>query len=261
MNQPTINVITVPAFADNYLWLFHCEGDKRAFIVDPGDATPVLTALETHQLQLEGILITHHHPDHTGGIDNLLAHKKVPVYGPGGGSVPQVDHPLIEGDTVALSNGLQFQVLAVPGHTLDHIAYFCANEKTLFCGDTLFAGGCGRLFEGTPAQMYQSLTKLAQLPGETLVYCAHEYTMANLAFAQAVEADNAELGSRVKREGERRQQGEATVPSTIAIELATNPFLRSHEISVVKAAEHHSGQQLAEPSAVLGAIRAWKDQF
>jgi len=210
---------------------------------------------------LAGIVITHHHPDHTGGINTLLEYNRVPVYGPSGGSVPQVTHPLNNGDSLSLENGLQFQVLAVPGHTLDHIAYYSANAQTLFCGDTLFAGGCGRLFEGTATQMYHSLQSLAQLPGDTRVYCAHEYTLANLKFAQAVERDNPALLRRVKQDTATRQRNQPTVPTTIALELATNPFLRSHVPEVRAAAEQFSGKSLSDPAEVLGAVRAWKDQF
>lgn len=259
-----INVITVPAFHDNYLWLFHLAGRDQAFVVDPGDAAPVEQALQSHQLQLAGILITHHHPDHTGGINALLKRRNIPVYGPAGGSVPQVDHPLREGDTLQLTPELSFQVLAVPGHTLDHIAYFADpgfDDPLLFCGDTLFAGGCGRLFEGTAAQMYESLNKLAQLPGNTRVYCAHEYTLSNLAFAKAVEENNTELLARIEQARATRDQGLPTVPSRISLEMATNPFMRSHIESVKSAAERHSDRPLSGPEEVLGVIRRWKDQF
>ena len=264
VTNTAINVITVPAFHDNYLWLFHIAGQSSAYIVDPGDAVPVLQALRDHQLQLEGILITHHHPDHTGGIDALLKHHKVPVYGPAGGSVAQVSHPLKEGDRVNITPELTFEVLAVPGHTLDHIAYFADpgfDAPLLFCGDTLFAGGCGRLFEGSAAQMYESLNKFARLPGATRVYCAHEYTLSNLAFAKAVESDNTELLARIEQAQATRDQGLPTVPTTIDLEKATNPFMRSQIASVKLAAERHSGQPLPGPAEVLGAIRRWKDQF
>lgn len=261
MNSNSINVIAVPAFSDNYLWLFHRSNEQQAYVVDPGDAKPVLAALEKHQLELAGILITHHHMDHTGGIDRLLSHRAVPVYGPGGGSVPQVNHPVGDGDSLELPNGMTFSVFAVPGHTLDHIAYYCGTENVLFCGDTLFAGGCGRLFEGTAAQMYQSLRKLAALPGNTRVYCAHEYTLANLTFAKAVEGGNQDLLRRLEQDRAQRQRDLPTVPSTIALENATNPFLRSHITAVKTAAEHYAGENLPKPEDVLAAVRRWKDNF
>lgn len=256
-----MKVITIPAFSDNYLWLFHADNSDQAFVVDPGDAKPVIAALDQHGLTLAGILITHHHPDHTAGIDALLALNPVPVYGPGGGSVPQVDHPVSAGQAVHLAEGIAFEVLEVPGHTLDHVAYFSAASEALFCGDTLFAGGCGRLFEGTSSQMHQSLQQLASLPANTQVYCAHEYTLANLAFAQAVEPDNSTLTERVTKETQTREKGQPTIPTSIGIELATNPFLRCGEASVKTAAENHSGQNLNSDAEVLAAVRAWKDSF
>jgi len=264
VSHSPIEVIRVPAFHDNYLWLFHRQGERLAYVVDPGDAQPIETALRQHNLELGGILITHHHPDHTGGIDPLLRGRDIPVYGPGGGSVPQVDQPLSDGDAVILEGGFSFQIFAVPGHTLDHIAYYASSTggaPILFCGDTLFAGGCGRLFEGSPEQMYHSLAKLAGLPDDTLVYCAHEYTLANLTFAKAVENQNEELLQRFDQVQAQRSLDQATVPSTIALEKATNPFMRSEVASVRRAAEQHSGENLSTPEQVLGAVRAWKDSF
>lgn len=259
-----LNIITVPAFCDNYLWLFHYHNDKRAYVVDPGDAKPIQAELKHHGLTLAGILITHHHPDHTGGIDDLLTQYPVPVYGPAGGSVPQVTKPMRDGDALQLENGLTFSVLAVPGHTLDHLAYFTApanDEPLVFCGDTLFAGGCGRLFEGSAQQMHTSLQKLAQLPGNTRVYCAHEYTLSNLAFAQAVEPENSALQTRIARETERRQHNIPTIPSSIAVELDTNPFMRSHTSPVKHSAETRAQATLGEAHEVLAVIRKWKDSF
>lgn len=263
MTRTSINVIALPAFRDNYLWLFHRPGDTAAYVVDPGDARPVEAGLAEHGLSLAGILVTHHHPDHIGGVDDLLGKRQVPVYGPAGNSVPQVTQPLADGDTISLDNGLGFSVLTVPGHTLDHIAYYCeqTDPPTLFCGDTLFAGGCGRLFEGTPEQMYHSLGKLSRLPDPTRVYCAHEYTMANLAFAKAVEGNNPSLLERIENEQAKRDRQQATVPSTIVLEKSTNPFLRCNEPSVKSAAEMHSNRSLGSPQAVLAAVREWKDNF
>ncbi len=258
-----LQVYPVAAFHDNYLWLFHRDGERRAYIVDPGDAAPVERALAARDLELAGILITHHHPDHTGGIDRLLDLYPVPVYGPDSDGIPQITHRLRQDDQLSLGERLQFRVIEVPGHTLDHIAYFHAGPEAplLFCGDTLFAGGCGRLFEGSAAQMFGSLGKLARLPGDTRVYCAHEYTLANLEFALAVEPENTQLQRRLLAEQAKRRDNRPTVPSTIALELATNPFLRSHEPAVIAAAAAHAGSALHEPAQVLGAVRAWKDSF
>lgn len=263
MTNASINVIPVPAFQDNYLWLFHRSGDTRSYVVDPGAAEPVEKALAEHGLDLSGILVTHHHLDHTGGIDDLLKRWKVPVYGPAAGSVPQVTQPVREGDKVLLDNGLEFQVLEVPGHTLDHLAYFCDadSQPLLFCGDTLFAGGCGRLFEGSAEQMQKSLTKLRELPDNTLVYCAHEYTLSNLDFAAAVDAENSQLQDRINVERKKREQNQPTVPSTIGLEKSTNPFLRWDNPAIIAAAQSHTGSTLNTGHDVLAAIRAWKDNF
>ena len=258
-----LQIHPIPAFHDNYLWLFHRQDDRRAFVVDPGDAAPVLEALAARDLSLAGILITHHHPDHTGGIEALLAQAAVPVYGPHSPAIAGISHPLRQGEQVTLPGQISFQVLEVPGHTLDHIAYFGGDQRppVLFSGDTLFAGGCGRLFEGSATQMTTSLDKLAALPGDTRVYCAHEYTLANLQFALAVEPDNPALQQRLQAEQDKRRQQRPTVPSTVALELATNPFLRSREPAVIAAAQARSGQPLSRPDQVLAAIRTWKDSF
>ncbi|MGH8808082.1 MAG: hydroxyacylglutathione hydrolase [Noviherbaspirillum sp.] len=255
-----LSVLTVPAFQDNYLWLVH-DG-KRAAVVDPGDAAPILAALEEHRLSLSAILLTHHHADHVGGVPALLQRFDVPVYGPRREAIPQITHSLGEGDTVTLPElGLKLSVLDVPGHTRGHIAYFALEQLWLFCGDTLFAGGCGRLFEGTPEQMVASLGKLAALPDATKVYCAHEYTLSNLRFAQEVEPDNADLQLRVQNEQAKRDRGLPTVPSTIGVEKSTNPFLRYREPRIADrliAAGHLSAK---EPIAVFAALRQWKNSF
>jgi hydroxyacylglutathione hydrolase len=258
-----IQIKPIPAFNDNYIWCLFDDQSKQAVIVDPGDATPVIEALQASQLELVAILITHHHFDHTGGIDGLLEHYSVPVYGPDSDKIPQISVPLTERDSFSVL-GLQFEVLTIPGHTLDHIALYCAESATgplVFCGDTLFAGGCGRLFEGDPAMMLQSLNKLAALPATTQVFCAHEYTMANLKFAATVEPNNQQLQQRLLDDGARRQQQQPTIPSTIATELQTNPFLRCSEAAVISSAAGHSGQNPREPVEVFGLIRAWKDNF
>jgi hydroxyacylglutathione hydrolase len=261
MPEPAMFAIhPIPAFTDNYLWCLH-DG-RRAWVVDPGDAAPVTAWLRANDLELEGILITHHHPDHIGGVAELTAeYGPTLICGPDNPRIPALTRTVGAGDAVELL-GHRFEVLAVPGHTLDHIAYFCrgAQPPLLFCGDTLFAGGCGRLFEGTPEQMYDSLQRLAALPAETAVYCTHEYTQANLRFARAVEPENDVLARRAEAVDAARARGEVTLPSTVGQELATNPFLRSEVPAVAAAARQH------EPAArsvveVFAAIRRWKDVF
>ncbi len=253
------NVEGIPAFEDNYLWVL--RHGSHAVVVDPGDADPVLEYLSNESLTLSGILLTHHHPDHVGGVATLLAFTPhVPVYGPKDDRMGMVTQPVKEGDLVTLPNlSLPLRVLEVPGHTASHVAY--AGDGLLFCGDTLFACGCGRLFEGTPAQMLASLDKLACLPQNTRVYCAHEYTLSNIAFALAVEPDNPALTMRATEVRARRQQGLPTVPSLLSLELATNPFLRCHEPGVVQSVSTRSAQSLPDRTAVFAALREWKNHF
>lgn len=261
-----IEVTAIPAFVDNYFWLI--TDGHRAAIVDPGDAAPVRAALQQRGLQLDAILITHHHGDHIGGVTALLTDRKVPVFGPRAelAQIPFIDHPLDDGDRIEVPGiGLQCEVMAVPGHTLGHIAYFAAasarNSNLLFCGDTLFVAGCGRLFEGTPAQMHASLGRLAALPDDSKVFCAHEYTLSNLAFARAVEPDSAPLAAEFERVTVLRARNEASVPSTIGHERHFNPFLRVQEAAVRASATTQSGGELSEGSAVFAALRRWKDGF
>lgn len=257
-----LEIHNVPAFDDNYLWLIHHQGSQNAYVIDPGDAVPVEAALASHGLILKGILVTHHHADHTGGIGALTKNRDIPVYGPDSEKISHITDPLKDGETLSLEGGLiEFTVLAVPGHTLDHIAYYNQSDEALFCGDTLFAGGCGRMFEGHAEQMHQSLQKLAQLPGSTRVFCAHEYTAANLKFAQAVEPDNQDLQNRITATRQLRSSDRPTVPSLMQQELGTNPFLRVTCPSVIQAAEHYNKAQLREPYQVFGALRGWKDNF
>lgn len=251
------DVIPIPAFKDNYIWLL-CKG-AAAVVVDPGDAQPVLDRLERDRLSLTAILITHHHADHQGGVAALLAHYPVEVFGPAAESITGITKSLRDGDTIRIAScDIEFQVIAVPGHTLGHIAYY--GSGCLFCGDTLFGGGCGRLFEGTAEQMANSLARLASLPDATQVYCAHEYTQANLRFALAVEPGNRRLSSRVHDVGVARAKGWPTVPSTIALERASNPFLRCREPEVAASARLRAPAARDEV-AVFAALRKWKDSF
>ncbi len=266
MGRTMLEFYPVPAFEDNYLWLITRAGNDGAFIVDPGDAAPVIAELARRSLSLAGILLTHHHFDHTGGIDALLSRWPVPVAGPDNPVIGQLSQVLAEGDRVSVL-GAEFEVLAVPGHTLDHIALFYPGDgggeaPALLCGDTLFAGGCGRLFEGTAAQMWASLCKLAQLPAATRVYCAHEYTLANLRFARAAEPDNSDLERRWDAADASRRQGQPTLPSTIALERATNPFLRCMEITTGSAMPAELGAgPFDTPEQAFAALREWKDRF
>ncbi len=255
-------IIPIPAFADNYVWLLR-EG-CAAVVVDPGDAAPVQAYLDREGLDLAAIVATHHHGDHVGGIEALVARWPVPVYGPARETIPARTRALREGDGVVLDAfELELFVLDVPGHTAGHIAYTgrVADAPVLFCGDTLFAAGCGRIFEGTPAMMWTSLAKLAALDPATRVFCAHEYTLANLRFAAAVEPANAALARRQARDAALRKRGRPTVPSTIADELATNPFLRAGEPAVRAAAEAHAGRPLDGDVAVFAELRAWKNGY
>ncbi|OJU91081.1 MAG: hydroxyacylglutathione hydrolase [Burkholderiales bacterium 66-5] len=257
-----MKLLPLPAFSDNYLWLVHDGRD--ALVVDPGDAAPVREALERAQLTLRSILVTHHHPDHVGGVAELVRATGATVWGPALEKMPVPVTPLRGGDTVQ-ALGLAFEVIDVPGHTAGHIAFYCAamdGAPLLFCGDTLFSGGCGRLFEGTPAQMHASLARLAALPGSTRVCCAHEYTLSNLAFARAVEPDNAALARYLDACRQLRAAGQPTLPSSIATEQAINPFLRTDQAAVARAAQtHDAGTVASDPVSVLASLRQWKNTF
>ena len=256
-------VLAVPAFRDNYIWLLSGTEDhgngRPAAIVDPGDARPVMQALDEYDLTPIAILITHHHSDHVGGVRELRSRFQIPVYGPMQETIPEITHPLREGDRVELPGLPAFDVLEVPGHTAGHIAY--AGKQSLLCGDTLFAGGCGRLFEGTAAQLYSSLQKLALLADDTWIYCAHEYTLSNLNFALAVEPDNPVLQRRIQQTREMRQVHKATIPSQLGMEKNTNPFLRCHVPTVVSAAEGHAGHPLSPGTETFAVLRRWKDHW
>lgn len=256
--MPEVSVTALPAFNDNYIWLVSTGGTACA-VVDPGDAGPVLRELRRQALELESILLTHHHADHIGGVAQLVAETGAQVIGPADERITARDRTVREGDRVRLDGmGLEFEVIEVPGHTLSHIAYH--GHGCLFCGDTLFSVGCGRLFEGTAEQMQQSLDKLAALPPATRVYCAHEYTLSNCDFALAVEPGNAELQRRASMVEAARAAGRITLPSRLEEELKVNPFLRTRQPPVVEAARKRAPG--AEPGAsTLAEIRAWKDSF
>ena len=253
-----MQILPIPAFKDNYIWAL--SDGRRAVVVDPGDAQPVLDYLARERIELVAVLATHHHPDHVGGVAELRRGRDIPVYGPKNEPIATLTHPIAGGDRVAIpALGVAFEVIDVPGHTRAHIAYY--GSKLLFCGDTLFACGCGRVFEGTPAQLHASLAKLAALPDDTLVYCGHEYTLANIRFARAVEPGNAALAERERTDGRTREQNLPTVPSTIGREKATNPFLRCGEPEVVQSAARHGGAAVTDPVKVFAAIRDWKNRF
>jgi hydroxyacylglutathione hydrolase len=263
-----LDIVPISAFTDNYIWTLIApsrSGAARAcVVVDPGDAAPVKHYLEQHQLTLAAILITHHHADHTGGIAALVAEARVPVYGPAAETIAGVTHPLREGDTVMLPSlrdtaSAVLRVIEIPGHTRGHIAYIGADF--VLCGDTMFAAGCGRLFEGTPAQMLASLQRLAALPSATRVFCTHEYTLANLRFALAADPDNAALIERSFEDQAMRELGKPTIPTTIGKERATNPFLRCDTPALRAHAERFAGKSLSGVVDVFATVRAHKDVF
>jgi hydroxyacylglutathione hydrolase len=259
--SPHLSVRPVRAFTDNYIWLISApRAPSRVVAVDPGDAAPVIDELQRSGASLAAILLTHHHPDHVGGVPELRRHWDVPVIGPDDSRIAQRTLTARDGEPCELPDlGLSFEILAVPGHTLSHIAF--SGHGALFCGDTLFSAGCGRMFEGTPTQMNASLTKLGNLPPDTRVFCGHEYTAANLRFALTVDPANGaalEYQAHVER---LLAESRPSLPSTMGLEMQVNPFLRCDDRAVVKAAELHAGKSLKETAAVFGVLRAWKDQF
>ena len=254
-----IQISALRAFTDNYIWLLQDPSTQRCAVVDPGDAAPVLAWLKQNPgWRLSDILITHHHHDHVGGVEQLKGVTDAKVCGPAGEKIPARDVALNDNDRITVL-GWDFDIYTVPGHTLGHIAFY--HQGVLFCGDTLFAAGCGRLFEGTPEQMYASLERLAALPADTLVYCTHEYTQSNLTFAQAVEPDNADIAERMESVRQLRARGEITLPSNLALERLTNPFLRTSETSVKQKADERNGRDNRSGAEVFASLRAWKDKF
>lgn len=253
-----IEVIPIPALRDNYIWCITHTENHQCLIVDPGEARPVHDIIKKRQLSPQAILVTHHHPDHCAGIPDLVNTYKLDIYASDKSKIPQCNHPLQdEAQFDFESLGLSFKVYHIPGHTLEHIAFHTGDM--IFTGDTLFTGGCGKLFEGTAEQMYHSLQKLKALPPETLVYCGHEYTEKNLHFAKQVEPENEDLLARIQQVHTLRQKNEPTVPATIATELKTNPFLRIEKPRVREAVEKHFNKQLPESVEILAALREWKD--
>ena len=260
-SRTMMHLLPIPAFTDNYIWVLHDA--KRALVVDPGEAEGVSQWLAQHELQLDTILITHHHADHTGGVAALRQATGARVIGPTLEAMPEPLQRVDDGDVVTVL-GLPFQVMKVPGHTAGHVAFFCPDMEgapLLFCGDTLFSGGCGRLFEGTPAQMLDSLNRLSALPDATRVCCTHEYTLSNLKFAQAVEPHNAELAAYVARCQQLRAQNFPTLPSSIGVEKQINPFLRSREATVRQAVATHDPLASTDDVSVFATLRAWKNVF
>lgn len=253
-----MEVLPLRAFADNYIWALRENG--RVTVVDPGEAGPVLRYLESSGDTLAAILLTHHHDDHIGGAAELLRHRQVPVFGPAVDAIPFVTHPLRGGEDIELPwPDSTFRVLSLPGHTLGHLIYY--RPGMAFCGDVLFNLGCGRIFESTMAAMWRSLETLSTLPADTRVYCAHEYTYLNLPFALAVEPGNPALQARAAQLRPMIAAGQATVPTTLAEELATNPFLRCREAEVAASASRHAGHALQQPDEVFAALREWRNTF
>tara|TARA_B100000029_G_scaffold51191_1_gene46564 strand:- start:109 stop:879 length:771 start_codon:yes stop_codon:yes gene_type:complete len=255
-----IEIIPVTALKDNYIWLLENKINQSTVIVDPSEHEPVLKIIKTKGLNPVAILITHHHWDHVGGISGLVNEYEIPVYTPKKEVVTGSTNPVCEGDIINVPElELKIRVLDVPGHTSGAIAYY--SEKMIFSGDTLFTGGCGRLFEGTPAEMYHSLTKIKELPDHTHIYCGHEYTVSNLKFASIVEENNESIQERLDISEQMRRSNQPAVPASLEIEKRTNPFLRCEEESVINAASERAGRKLDNPVEVFATIRNWKDSL
>jgi hydroxyacylglutathione hydrolase len=255
-----IQVQPILAFKDNYIWCLINDKTNHCIIVDPGEVKPVLTFLKRFNLMLDAVFITHHHWDHTNGIKGILKDYAVPVFGPAKEKVIGVSNPVDEGDGIELNHWpIAFKVLAIPGHTLGHIAYY--GGRMLFCGDTLFSAGCGRLFEGTAEQMLDSLNKLSQLPDETQIYCGHEYTLNNLNFAQMIEPSNPRVKEHLERVRELRQKNLPSLPSVLFAERLINPFLRCDKTEILSRVERHRGKKLDLPAEVFAYLRQWKNNY
>ena len=256
-----LTIHPIPAFRDNYIWVIH--NHSYAAVVDPGAAFPVIEYLGLEKLQLCAILITHHHSDHTGGIMELTQLFNVPAYGPCNESIAEVTHPLQENDLIQLQElALDLSVMDIPGHTRGHIAYYGSKPFAMvFCGDTLFSCGCGRIFEGNAVQMYQSLQKLSQLPDETRIYCTHEYTLGNIQFARKADPENSKLIELEIATQQLRQQGIPTLPTLLSLEKAVNPFLRCDQPALINSAQQHAAMPLLDPSGVFSVLREWKNNF
>lgn len=249
-----MNIVPIMALRDNYIWCVIKQ--SNCLIVDPGEADPVFDFINHNKLKISAILTTHHHWDHTNGIKEIVKHNTIPVYG--SEQIPMVSHIVKDKEIIHIPPlQLAFQVLTIPAHTLEHVAYY--GEGLAFTGDTLFTGGCGRIFEGTAKQMYESLTKLKQLPPTTLIYCGHEYTLKNLEFAKRVEPDNLVISERIHQTQQLRVADKPTVPAPLSIELETNPFLRCEQPTVIAAASNHAGKKLTDPVEVLATLRELKN--
>jgi hydroxyacylglutathione hydrolase len=256
-----LTVIPIRAFKDNYIWLLVNSANQYCAIIDPGDAEPVIDYIQKEKLLPCAILITHHHHDHSGGVLALKEqYPAISVYGPAQESIAGVDYKVVENDVVSLAPlGLELMVYDIPGHTRGHVAYY--GNQMVFCGDTLFAAGCGRLFEGTADEMVRSLAKIRDLPDHTLIYCAHEYTAANLRFAEVVEPKNQAIQERKKTVANQMAQQIPSLPSLVLLEKMTNPFLRCEEISVIDAVQSQCHETSTDPVKIFRALRTWKDNF
>lgn len=256
-----LTVDPIPAFTDNYIWIIHNQ--THAVIVDPGTASPVIEYLRSRKLQLIAILVTHHHADHTQGISDLLQSFDVPVYGPRNENILHVSHPLQENDHIHLNElSLSLTVLDTPGHTKGHVAYYVRHPADMvFCGDTLFSCGCGKMFEGTAQQFFHSLQRLSQLPDDTLVYCTHEYTLNNIRFAKEVDPGNPALLDFEKKAQELRNRKVPTIPTTIALEKKVNPFLRCNQSAIIQSVQNHFSRVVLDPVERFRLLREWKNNF